>query len=81
MTNAIQRRLGRLDSESVTGLGDIPAILEAGRQRARGMTLEEQALERAARLAGMRAQHAERPLRGLALLMLEGLEHAAAQAG
>ncbi len=58
---------------------DLAVLIEAGRRRARTMTPGEQEAEAAARLAEMQARHAERPLRGLELAMMHGLERVHAE--
>ena len=55
---------------------DLAVALEAGRRRMRSMTEAELHAERVDRLARMQARHAERPLRGLELAMMHGLERA-----
>lgn len=72
------RRLDRLENTTTNVRGDIAAIVEAGRIRARSMTPGEQMAERASRLRSMLAKHADKPLRGLASLILEGLQRACA---
>lgn len=75
MIGSALRRLTKLEATMhPTEATDLAVVIEAGRRRVRTMTSAELHAEGAERLAGMQARHAERPLRGLELAMMHGLE-------
>ena len=79
MSGSVLRRLTRLEANmQPDDAPDLAALISAGRKRAQSMTPAELHAESIARLAAMRSRHAERPLRGLELQMMHGLERVCA---
>jgi len=79
MSGSVLRRLGKLEGLMHPTEGtDLAMLVEDGRRRARTIPDAELRADSAARLAEMQARHAERPLRGLELAMMHGLERAQA---
>jgi len=81
MSGSVLRRLGKLEGLMHPTEGtDLAMLIEDGRRRARTTPDASRHAESCARLAEMQARHAERPLRGLELAMMHGLERAQADA-
>lgn len=79
MSGSVLRRLGKLEGLMHPTEGtDLAMLVEDGRRRAHSMTPAELRAAGAARLAEMQTRHAERPLRGLELSMMLGVERAQA---
>lgn len=79
MIGSSLRRLTKLEATMhPTEATDLAVLIEAGRRRAHSMTPAELRADSAARLAEMQARHAERPLRGLELSVMLGMERAQA---
>jgi hypothetical protein len=74
MSNLI-RRLERLEASARPQL-NLAAVLERGRQRLRGMTDVQRQDEAASRLESFQCLDAAKPLQGLSLAILRGLERA-----
>lgn len=81
MIGSALRRLTKLEATMhPTEATDLAVLIEAGRRRAHVTPQAELRAASADRLAGMLARHAERPLRGLELAMMRGLERVHADA-
>jgi hypothetical protein len=72
-TLPLQRRLEALERALLPKL-DIAAVLGRERIRCRSMTLAQQEVEREGKLGHLHARHAERPLQGIELAVMQGLE-------